>query len=229
MPEEEVTIHKTRTGGRLDSLSAESAGRCALRVIVARSIDHRKRPSLQLEAERYDDQEHGNVDFDRGAASTHVSRQACSSIGWAKTALKVIARNVSGGHDAERLGRSHQVESLMPVGVDPHTFEPAPADVTKVADSDVIVINGAGLEEFLDKLLKNAGGQHHSIEASAGLTSRQLHEGEITDPDHAGDPHFFLDPNNVIKYVENIRDGLTKVDPEGAATSGPIPKCTLRN
>jgi ABC-type Zn uptake system ZnuABC Zn-binding protein ZnuA len=151
-------------------------------------------------------------------AACQPAGQAVQS-GGAKTTLKVIAaetfladmtQNVSG----DRI----KVESLMPVGVDPHTFEPTPADVTKVADSDVIVINGAGLEEFLDKLLKNAGGQHHSIEASAGLTSRQLHEGEITDPDHAGDPHFFLDPNNVIKYVENIRDGLTKVDPEGAAT-----------
>ena len=74
------------------------------------------------------------------------------------------------------------------------------------------------MEEFLDKLLQNAGGQHQRIEASAGLTSRQLHEGEITDPDHVGDPHFFLDPNNVIKYVENIRDGLSTADPDGAAT-----------
>jgi ABC-type Zn uptake system ZnuABC Zn-binding protein ZnuA len=56
------------------------------------------------------------------------------------------------------------------------------------------------------------------IEAAAGLTSRQPHTGEVVDPDHVGDPHFWLDPNNVIKYVENIRDGLSKVDPGGAAT-----------
>jgi ABC-type Zn uptake system ZnuABC Zn-binding protein ZnuA len=56
------------------------------------------------------------------------------------------------------------------------------------------------------------------IEAAAGLTSRQLHEGEIADPDHVGDPHFWLDPNKVIKYVENIRAGLSQVDPAGAAT-----------
>ncbi|MCI0475036.1 MAG: metal ABC transporter substrate-binding protein, partial [Anaerolineales bacterium] len=39
---------------------------------------------------------------------------------------------------------------------------------------------------------------------------------EILDPDHQGDPHFWLDPNNIVKYVENIRDGLTQVDPAGA-------------
>ena len=106
----------------------------------------------------------------------------------------------------------------MPIGVDPHGFEPTPTDVAKIADSQVLIVNGAGFEAFLDELLKNAGGQRTVIEAAAGLTSRQLRAGEIADPDHAGDPHFWLDPNNVIKYVENIRDGLSKADPEGAAT-----------
>ncbi|HTP07650.1 MAG TPA: metal ABC transporter substrate-binding protein [Anaerolineae bacterium] len=128
----------------------------------------------------------------------------------AETFLADIAQNVAG----DRV----KVESLMPIGVDPHGFEPTPTDVAKIADSTVLIVNGAGLEEFLARLLENAGGQHAVLEASAGLTSRQLHEGEIADPDHAGDPHFWLDPNNVIKYVENIRDGLSAADPEGAAT-----------
>jgi ABC-type Zn uptake system ZnuABC Zn-binding protein ZnuA len=139
--------------------------------------------------------------------------------GGAKSALKVIAAETFLADIAQNVaGDRAKVEALMPIGVDPHTFEPTPADVAKVADSNVLVINGAGLEGFLDKLLQNAGGHHQKIEASAGLTSRQLHAGEITDPDHVGDPHFFLDPNHVIKYVENIRDGLSTADPDGAAT-----------
>jgi ABC-type Zn uptake system ZnuABC Zn-binding protein ZnuA len=105
----------------------------------------------------------------------------------------------------------------MPIGVDPHGFEPTPTDVAKVADSNVLIVNGAGFEEFLTELLENAGGQRAVLEASAGLTSRQLREGEIADPDHAGDPHFWLDPQKAIKYVENIRDGLSAADPAGAA------------
>jgi ABC-type Zn uptake system ZnuABC Zn-binding protein ZnuA len=128
----------------------------------------------------------------------------------AETFLADIAQNVAG----ERV----KVESLMPVGADPHTFEPTPEEVANVADSDVVIVNGAGLEVFLSKLLQNAGGQRAVLEASAGLPARQVHEGEIADPEHAGDPHFWLDPNNVIKYVENIRDGLSTADPEGAAT-----------
>jgi ABC-type Zn uptake system ZnuABC Zn-binding protein ZnuA len=127
--------------------------------------------------------------------------------------LADIAQNVAG----ERV----RVQTLMPVGLDPHSFEPTPQDVIKVADSSVLIVNGAGFEVFLDKLLQNAGGQHLVIDASQGLTMRQIREGElVSEEGHTnraqGDPHFWLDPINAIKYVENIRDGLSRVDPIGA-------------
>jgi len=131
----------------------------------------------------------------------------------AETFLADIAQNVAG----DRV----KIEALMPIGTDPHSFEPTPGDVRKVADCSVLIVNGAGVEEFLDELLKNAGGQHLLIEASVGLTSRTLHEGETVGNANAhheeGDPHFWLDPNYVIKYVENIRDGLSHADPDGTA------------
>jgi ABC-type Zn uptake system ZnuABC Zn-binding protein ZnuA len=115
------------------------------------------------------------------------------------------------------------VNALLPVGVDPHSYEPAPADVRKVAESTVLIANSAGFEAFLEKLLSNAGGQHLLIEASAGLTGRQPRADEMAARGEAGhgheegDPHFWLNPVNVIRYVENIRDGLSRADPAGAA------------
>ncbi|MCS7288094.1 MAG: metal ABC transporter substrate-binding protein [Roseiflexus sp.] len=85
--------------------------------------------------------------------------------------LADIAQNVAG----DRL----TVEALIPLGVDPHIFEPTPADVRKVADSDVLIVNGAGFEAFLERLLENASGERLVIEASQGLTSRTAREGEI--------------------------------------------------
>jgi ABC-type Zn uptake system ZnuABC Zn-binding protein ZnuA len=129
----------------------------------------------------------------------------------AETFMADIAQNVAG----DRL----HVESLMPFGVDPHSYEPSPGDVRKVAQCRVLIVNGEGYEEFQQRLLKNAGGERLIIEASKGLTSRNAREGEVaeTDAHDRGDPHFWLDPNNVIHYVDNIRDGLSQADPGGAA------------
>jgi ABC-type Zn uptake system ZnuABC Zn-binding protein ZnuA len=127
-----------------------------------------------------------------------------------ETFLADIAQNVAG----DRL----KVEALIPIGVDPHSFEPAPADIRRVAESQVLIANGAGFEGFLVKLLQNAGGQRLMIEAADGLVGRtprpEEHAGE-TEAEHEIDPHFWLDPLSAIKYVENIRDGLSEVDPAG--------------
>lgn len=124
--------------------------------------------------------------------------------------LADMAQNVAG----DRL----VIGALVPAGVDPHSYEPAPRDVARVADSQALIVNGAGLEAYLDKLLKNAGGERLIIEAAAGLTSRQPGAGEVLDTDHPGDPHFWLDPISVVRYVENIRDGLSQADPAGATS-----------
>ncbi len=127
-----------------------------------------------------------------------------------ETFLADIAQNVAG----DRL----KVAALLPVGTDPHSFEPTPQDVTKVTASQVLIVNGGGIESFLSKLLDNAGGQRQVIVASAGLASRTPGSGELRDADHSeGDPHFWLDPAMVIKYVETIRAGLSQADPAGVA------------
>jgi ABC-type Zn uptake system ZnuABC Zn-binding protein ZnuA len=119
------------------------------------------------------------------------------------TLLADLTRNIAG----ERLA----VDSLLPVGADPHSYQPVPQDAAKISKSKVLIINGAGYEHFLESLLENAGGERQIIEASSGLKLRTEAENE-----GSVDPHLWLDPNNVIVYVENIREGLTHFDPDGA-------------
>jgi ABC-type Zn uptake system ZnuABC Zn-binding protein ZnuA len=131
--------------------------------------------------------------------------------------LADIAQNVA--------GELHTIGSLIPSGIDPHAFEPSPSDLARVASSTVLIINGGGLETFIDSLLENAGGERRVIDASAGLEDRlegeeDDHDEEEADEDehgHEGDPHFWLDPNNAVHYTRNIRDGLIQADPENAA------------
>ena len=133
----------------------------------------------------------------------------------AESFLADMAQNVAG----DRL----KVDALLPLGLDPHAFEPTPKDVAKIADSNVLIVNGAGLEKWLTNILENAGGQRLVIEAAAGLNPKQRSaEGIVCAPPSQaggeagqGDPHFWLDPILVIRYVENIRDGLSQFDPQG--------------
>src|SRR6266498_3875673 len=122
------------------------------------------------------------------------------------TFLADIARNVAG----DRVS----VDSLLPFGADPHSYQPIPADVVKISKSTVLIANGLDYEQFLTPLLQSAGGQRLIITASDGLKPREMQE--IGHP--VTDPHMWLDPDRVIKYVENVRDGLIQADPDGAAT-----------
>jgi len=129
------------------------------------------------------------------------------------TFLADITQNIAG----DRIS----VDSLLPVGADPHAYQAAPSDVAKIAESNLLILNGVEYEHFIEPLLENAGGERIIIEATAGLEPHPVEEhAEGAAPadghDHeAGDPHMWLDPNLVVSYVENIRDGLIQIDVEG--------------
>jgi len=143
-----------------------------------------------------------------GGAGTTLSSPSLRILA-AEGFLADIVQNVAGDRAP--------VDTLVPLGADPHTFEPTPQDVARIAESTVLVVNGAGLEAWIEKTLENAGGQRTVIEAAAGLPSREPGEGEETSGEHHDevDPHFWLDPNHAIHYVERIRDGLIQADPAG--------------
>jgi len=121
-------------------------------------------------------------------------------------------------------GEEIETTILLPLGSDPHGFEPTPQDITKILDADVIFANGAGLEEFLDNLIESAGAQNKVVYVSRGIELRQvesqpLQEGktDIEDDDQiGGDPHTWVDPNNVMIWVHNIKDTLSELDPQDA-------------
>ncbi len=108
-----------------------------------------------------------------------------------------------------------EVVSLIPVGGDPHTYEPVPKDVQKVAESQLVFTNGLGLEKWLEELIENAGGRQVTVVLTRGLRPAIQTEGRYRgDPD----PHLWMDPMFAKKYVENARDALVRFDPEGRAT-----------
>jgi ABC-type Zn uptake system ZnuABC Zn-binding protein ZnuA len=121
----------------------------------------------------------------------------------AESFLADIAQNVAG----DRL----TVETLVPLGADPHEYQPTPKDTAKIAESQVLIVNGIEYEWWLQKTLETVGGERLVIVTSAGLTASPDTAGQHPE----GDPHMWLDPARVVRYVENIRDGLSQADPAG--------------
>jgi zinc transport system substrate-binding protein len=125
-------------------------------------------------------------------------------------------------------GEHAEVISLVPVGIEPHDWEPAPQDIIRVQRAKLFVYNGAGLEPWVEKLLRDAKARGTAVvratERVALLAGdRPGHEhaakpGAPKGDTHAVDPHVWLDPVRAQAQVEAIRAGLAKADPANAAS-----------
>jgi ABC-type Zn uptake system ZnuABC Zn-binding protein ZnuA len=134
------------------------------------------------------------------------------------------------------LGDNVAIETIVPAGVDVHTFEPSPADAQKLAGADLIVMNGLGLDEWALSLLEAAGKSEEDVlELAEGIDESNAWvylEGEEHDEEegeehseeegeehgHGGtDPHIWLDPKGAAIYVDRIAARVAAELPERAA------------
>lgn len=107
------------------------------------------------------------------------------------------------------------VTSLVPRNGDVHTFEARPADLRAVAGARLLIMNGLGLDDWLEKTITNV--------AASGTPLVKLAEGlpgvALLPGDQAGteNPHLWLDVKYAELYVDRIADALASVDPGHAA------------
>jgi zinc transport system substrate-binding protein len=100
---------------------------------------------------------------------------------------------------------------LIPIGAEPHDFDLTIQEVQKANSANLLVYNGASMEE---PWIHNLTPQN-TVDTSKGINLlANPNDPEIKGPN---DPHIWLDPVLAIKQVQNIRDGLDKVDPKNAA------------
>jgi ABC-type Zn uptake system ZnuABC Zn-binding protein ZnuA len=150
-------------------------------------------------------------------ASTTTSNPAASGGSAATTpapdSLKVVTTTTVFADIVQNVGGSRvAASSIIPPGVGPEDYEPKPDDARKLSDAQLIVSNGVGLDDFLQKLLASGtGGQTPQVVLGEGIP--------VMTVDGEENPHFWLDPTLVKQYyLPAIAARLTELDPDGKAT-----------
>lgn len=123
--------------------------------------------------------------------------------------LEVVATMSIIGDLAADIGGEHvQVHTLVPIGGDPHGYEPSPSDAARIEDADVVLANGLGLEPWFEPLASRAGERLTIVTEGVGSLVVDDEDGEV-------DPHLWMVPTVVADgYVPAIRDSLLAVRPE---------------
>ena len=123
-------------------------------------------------------------------------------------------------------GDNVDVFSILPPGSDPHTYEPTPSDIGRIAEADIIFVNGLqpGLEgSILDVIDSNKGQDTTVIPFMDNLISpraQELGDPEITAAEADDNPHLWLDVSLARAYASVIADALASEDAANAAFYG---------
>ena len=155
-----------------------------------------------------------------------VGLAACSSqkssTDSSSSKLNVVATNSIIADITKNIaGDKINLHSIVPVGQDPHEYEPLPEDVKKTSKADLIFYNGINLETggnaWFTKLVENAKKKENKdyYAVSDGVDVIYL-EGQSEKGKE--DPHAWLNLENGIIYAKNIAKRLIEKDPDNKAT-----------
>ncbi len=129
-------------------------------------------------------------------------------------------------------GTRARVRSLVGPGVEPHAYRPTADDARALGRADLVVVNGAGLEGWLERLVEASGFRGPLVVATRGLPLLPAPDGHGGDGDPGDprsgedrgrrqgperwDPHAWMSVPLAIGYLENIEEALASADPAGA-------------
>lgn len=136
------------------------------------------------------------------------SAHADLSVASLSTITTDLALNIGGSHV--------RVEGIIKPGVDPHEFEPTPGDVKKVANANLVLFTGKGIEGYLSKLEEAAGGGTVGgkfVNVGSVIPSLTMTE----NGEKIVDPHWWHSVENMKLAIKAVAVAFEKADPTNAA------------
>jgi zinc/manganese transport system substrate-binding protein len=147
---------------------------------------------------------------------------------WAAPRQAVATFSVLGDMVKEIGGPDVHVITLVPPGGDAHVYQPKPGDAKAIARADLVVVNGLGMEGWIDRLIAASGYKGRVAVASGGVRPQTMEDEDEDDHDARpaaqddGKPHIVTDPHawqnvaNGAIYIRNIATALGAMDPAHA-------------
>jgi zinc transport system substrate-binding protein len=105
-----------------------------------------------------------------------------------------------------------EVINITPAGTEPHDFEPSAKDISQIYNSDLLVFNGNGVDNWAEKIspdIKSKGIEVLKMSDHLDSLVKNFEDKE----GGQYDPHFWLDPVNVQTETRQIAEALVKIDP----------------
>jgi zinc/manganese transport system substrate-binding protein len=125
--------------------------------------------------------------------------------------LSAVATTTHAGDLLRSVGGDRvDVRTLLGPEADPHGYEPRPSDVAAISKAALVVKSGGELDEWLDDLLENAGGDAETLTLIDSVRTIPGDGGEA-------DPHWWQDPRNAVLATREIERALVRLDPDGRA------------
>ncbi len=152
------------------------------------------------------------------AGCSSAASSTSTTLGLRAPSLTVVATTTQIADFVRNIGgQDVKVYSVLEANVDPHDYEPTAADLDAINGADVIVKNGVGLERWFDETIKSAAPKGIVVDASTGVSIRKEDpSGQGATAGTTGDPHIWLNPQNVKLMVGNIEAALEQADPNHA-------------
>lgn len=107
------------------------------------------------------------------------------------------------------------VTLLLPAGVEPHAYEPSPSTIININESDLFIYTSDTMETWISNLFEQIG-QDGPVIVDSSVDISFISQEDEEELEEEYDPHFWLDPLNVKIMVNNITDGLVKMDPSNS-------------
>lgn len=101
------------------------------------------------------------------------------------------------------------VKSIVPIGGDPHTYDPTPSSAILASKADIAFVNGLTFEGWLQELIENSGTKAKVITVTKGINPIASEKYQ-----NATDPHAWMAANLGVQYILNIKNALVDYAPE---------------